>query len=562
MSADSLPSFLVGGAAAALLSVLMPHPARKQPIPQPTPPTPPLNIGILASACYFPSTHITQSALETHNNIPAGKYTLGLGQESMSITGDVEDVNSIALTAVSMLLDQYNIDPMTVGRLEVGTETLIDKSKSTKTVLMSLFPGNSNIEGVTTVNACYGGTAALLNAFLWCESSGWDGRFAIVVACDIANYAPGPARPTSGVGAVAFLVGRDAPLSFTPKLRATHAANTWDFYKPDHRVEHPVVDGALSQTCYYQALEGCYTLYCDKQDVVSSGANPGDSVLTPFTACTPKFFVFHAPYNKLVQKSYARLYFIDARRRFAKTGTVDPRDKRLAAWIDVPIESTYTDRGLDAVLKDLSKAKYEEQLKASNYASRLIGNTYAASVFVGLCSLIDADVLSPGDNVTVFSYGSGSMATMYNLTVTPTNSPFTLARQSANLNLRERLASRELVAPDELDYALNCRARCHGSVAPYSPCYPTERLFKGTYYLAGIDEKWRRTYARVVDTHPGGGRLVPPICLRHETNEQHGVPVQGRLSALARKDSSIDVKISSVITGVAVGLPGDGKPPC
>jgi hydroxymethylglutaryl-CoA synthase len=130
-----------------------------------------------------------------------------------------------------------------VGRLEVGTETLVDKSKSTKTVLMSLFPGNTDIEGATVVNACYGGTAALLNAFNWVESEGWDGRYAIVVAADIAAYAKGPARPTCGAGAVAVLVGRDAPLAFNPKERATHAAHVWDFFKPDHTVEYPTVDG-------------------------------------------------------------------------------------------------------------------------------------------------------------------------------------------------------------------------------------------------------------------------------------------------------------------------------
>lgn len=40
-----------------------------------------------------------------------------------------------------------NIHPSQIGRLEVGTETLVDKSKSTKTVLMSLFQGYHDIEG-------------------------------------------------------------------------------------------------------------------------------------------------------------------------------------------------------------------------------------------------------------------------------------------------------------------------------------------------------------------------------------------------------------------------------
>lgn len=144
---------------------------------------------------------------------------------------------------IKQLINRYDIDPMDVGRVEVGTETLVDKSKSTKTVLMDLFPGNSDIEGATIVNACYGGTAALLNAFAWVESRGWNGKYAIVVAADIAAYARGPARPTCGAGAVAMLVGRDAPLTFDPKLRATHASNVWDFYKPDHTVEYPTVDG-------------------------------------------------------------------------------------------------------------------------------------------------------------------------------------------------------------------------------------------------------------------------------------------------------------------------------
>ena len=61
--------------------------------------------------------------------------------------------------------------------MEVGTETIIDKSKSVKTALMSVLSecGNHDVEGVDTTNACYGGTAALLNAVNWIESSAWDG---------------------------------------------------------------------------------------------------------------------------------------------------------------------------------------------------------------------------------------------------------------------------------------------------------------------------------------------------------------------------------------------------
>lgn len=63
------------------------------------------------------------------------------------------------------------------------------------------------LQGVDNVNACYGGTAGLLNAVNWMESRAWDGRLAIVVASDEAVYAAGPARPSGGAGAVAMLVG-------------------------------------------------------------------------------------------------------------------------------------------------------------------------------------------------------------------------------------------------------------------------------------------------------------------------------------------------------------------
>ncbi len=64
------------------------------------------------------------------------------------------------------------------------------------------------VQGVDSLNACYGGTAALFNAVNWVESRAWDGRLAIVVATDIAMYAAGPARPSGGCGAIAMLIGR------------------------------------------------------------------------------------------------------------------------------------------------------------------------------------------------------------------------------------------------------------------------------------------------------------------------------------------------------------------
>ncbi|KAL7508844.1 hypothetical protein ACHAXN_005918 [Cyclotella atomus] len=551
-----------------------------------------LNIGILAIEVYTPRTYITQSSLEEHTSQPCGRYTLGLGQDAMAITGDAEDVNSMALTAVHSLLEKYNIDTKSVGRLEVGTETLVDKSKSTKTVLMDLFGDNTDVEGATVINACYGGTAALLNAFTWCESSAYDGRYAIVVAVDIAAYARGPARPTCGAGAVAVLVGRDAPLAFVdPRERATHACNVYDFFKPDHSVEYPVVDGGLSQVCYYRALEDCYDKFCDKMDRLENGDGEDDKW---FRAESADYFVFHAPYNKLVQKSFGRVHLVDARREYGRRLKRDEEEKKLdpplpqdvkpqgalaEEYLTMPIEDTYNDKALEAALKNISKESYAQRLTDSNAASKLVGNTYTASVFLGIASLIDGagkrGDLTPGKTVVVFSYGSGALATVYRLHVRePSGSEgrvFTLDEMVNNLSLGERLASREKVHPSELDLALETRARMHRSGAPYSPVYPTlGRMFPGTYFLNGIDSKWVRSYSRVPldsqPTPPGtAGMLAPPMVLRLAERDAVSTPVKGMLDVITRARTSsgtnldtftdAEHRVACVITGTSAGLP-------
>ena len=141
---------------------------------------------------------------------------------------------SISLTSLKNLMEKNHVHPSSIGRLEVGTETLLDKDKSLKTVLMSLFKesGNHDVEGVTSINACYGSTNAIFNTLNWIESSSWDGRLGIVISSDIAVYPKGNARATGGAGSIAILIGPNAPIVFDP-VRATFIDNVFDFYKPN-----------------------------------------------------------------------------------------------------------------------------------------------------------------------------------------------------------------------------------------------------------------------------------------------------------------------------------------
>lgn len=137
----------------------------------------PKDVGILALEVYFPAQYVDQTDLEKYDNVEAGRYTVGLGQTHMGFCSVQEDINSLCLTVVQQLMERTQLPWDSVGRLEVGTETIIDKSKAVKTVLMELFQdsGNTDIEGIDTTNACYGGTASLFNAANWMESSSWDG---------------------------------------------------------------------------------------------------------------------------------------------------------------------------------------------------------------------------------------------------------------------------------------------------------------------------------------------------------------------------------------------------
>ncbi|PIO62997.1 hydroxymethylglutaryl-CoA synthase [Teladorsagia circumcincta] len=225
------------------------------------------DVGIGAIEIYFPKNVVNQTDLEKFDGCSKGKYTVGLGQEQMGFCADNEDVVSISLTVTDALLRKYEIEPSSIGFLAVGTETLIDKSKSVKTELMKLFGDNHDIEGVDVKNACFGGTQAVFHAIDWVYANySMEKRNAIAVLADIAVYEPGPARSTGGAAAIAVLITPDAPIAFDRGLRATYMASSWDFYKPIGKTctEYPIVDGPVSLQSYMNALDSCYVRYKEK----------------------------------------------------------------------------------------------------------------------------------------------------------------------------------------------------------------------------------------------------------------------------------------------------------
>lgn len=130
-----------------------------------------------------------------------------------------------------------------MSSLEVGTETLLDKSKSTKSVLMQIFGENYDIEGVDTINSSYSGTNPLFNSVDRVEPSSWNECSAIVVA--------------------AMIIGPDSLIAFD-SVHGSHMEHSYDFYKPYFTSEYPVVDGHFYLTCFARALDQAYQTYIKK----------------------------------------------------------------------------------------------------------------------------------------------------------------------------------------------------------------------------------------------------------------------------------------------------------
>lgn len=435
---------------------------------------------------YFPKQFVSQSSLEVFNGVSAGKYTLGLGQEKMAFCTDREDIYSVCLSAVSRFMREYHIPYSYIGRVEVASETILDHSKSIKTHLMTLFEesGNSDVEGIDSMNACYAGTNALFNSHAWVESSAWDGRYALVVSADIAEYSEGIARPTGGCGAVVMIVGPNAPIVLEP-TRASHMENAWDFYKPHLTSPYPVVDGKFSNSCYLRSLDVCFSSYARKyaarEGQSFSVINDADRVL------------FHAPYNKLVQKSFGRLMYNES---LLHPGLDE--FKALEQFADVKTEDSYSSVPLEKAAVAASKQWYAEKVYPGISIPQLLGNMYTASLYAGLMSLISNEGAAlQGKRLLMFSYGSGLASTLFSMRVgagPQVAAALDMMAKTADMNAR--MDARVCVEPQVFNDWMKTRENLHTTEGAYTLTGVTDHteLFPGAFFLVERTADGKRRY--------------------------------------------------------------------
>ncbi|KAL7672256.1 hypothetical protein ACOME3_007147 [Neoechinorhynchus agilis] len=418
--------------------------------------TRPKNVGIVDFAFYLPRTYVDQGDLEQFDGVSAGKYTIGLEQSAMAVCADNEDACSMSLTVVEQLVSRVNEHPV-----------------------------NYYVEGIDCLNACYGGTAALFNCIDWIESSAWDGRFAIAVMTDVAIYANKAARPTGGAGAIALLIGPNAPLVIENEHRVTVARDVYDFYKPRMHVESPMVDGPLSIQCYFEALRLCYDRYRQKTGKSGSILDDHDRL------------IFHSPFCGLVRKAYSLLYLCDHPSEF--TQEQNP-------------ESFYADKTTQRKLAGQCKDRFEKQVAPSMLLAKQVGNAYTASTYLALVSCL-AEASKAKENkperILVYSYGSGYCSSMFSIRVNPDVSS-EIIMIKANESIKQWLDGRLRVTAKNYDKLMTLRAQWIKRYSLGIEHNGLASVFKDAFvecnvhYLDSIDERYRRSYVKKSESKING----------------------------------------------------------
>ncbi|KAI1699609.1 hydroxymethylglutaryl-CoA synthase 1 [Ditylenchus destructor] len=420
------------------------------------------DVGILGLEFYFPKSYVCQSDLELFDEVGPGKYTIGLGQSEMAFCKDNEDVCSMALTVTSALLKNYKINPNSIGFLEVGTETLVDKSKSVKTVLMDLFCENCDIEGADSKNACFGGTQALFHAVDWIYAN-FDTESSTTGNCRLLGY-----------------------------FRC-YAKHVYDFYKPvaGPSTEYPSVNGQKSLELYLTALDVTYALYQNKCQKLMGEERSVADFLAIF---------FHSPFTKLVHKAFARLTFTDFQQNKLLHTLLKTAD--LEHFKDCKLDETFSREFSTATVK-ASQPLIEEKLDRYLEFNRKLGNMYTPSVYAQLINFIQNHPKSEeldSQNILLFSYGSGCIASMFslrfNISIQSRRSAYSEMHNAAN-RAYTRLGERNKQTAEEFTAALKTREELISATGAVVPSSAADDLFPGTYYLTHIDALSRRYYDQV-----------------------------------------------------------------
>lgn len=357
--------------------------------------------------------------LAESRGIDPGKYKVGIGQEEMSFPAPDEDVVTMGAAAALPLLERNGTDG--IRTLLFATESGVDHSKAAGVFVHRLLGLAPQVRVVEFKQACYGGTAAVQAAIGIVSRS--PEEKVLVIASDVARYElNSPGEATQGAGAVAMLIAAGPGLVEIEPVSGVHTADVDDFWRPNDSTT-AVVDGRLSVTVYLEALMGAWHDLSDR----------GGPEITSIDR-----LLYHQPFTKMAVK---------AQRRLAQ---------RLGVQLD--------DRGLET----------------GSVYNRRLGNTYTASLYAGLVSLLHHEDDLAGRRVGLFSYGSGAVSELLTGVVQPGYvEPGAAGKIHAMLDARVPLQVEEY-------------CRLHATELPSDTDVDTPRVTRAPFRFAGIKNRARR----------------------------------------------------------------------
>ncbi len=323
-----------------------------------------MSVGIDAISFYSSHYFLDMRTLATARGVDPEKYSAGLGQERMAVLPPDEDVITMAATAASFAVSRYRKDEFDF--VIFTTESGVDQSKSGAIYVRSMLGLARETRVIEMKQACYSSTAALQLALPYVETH--PTRKVLIVASDVARYGLNTSgEPTQGCGAVAIVVSASPRLIEFDGISGCVTDDVMDFWRPNYMRE-ALVDGKYSSKLYLHALDETWEKYSKL-----SGRGLRDHAR----------FCYHLPFTRMAEKAHQRL-----------------------------CSAHYGN--------ELSKSQLEEQIGDSLRYNRVTGNSYSASLYVGLTSLLDNSKEDLGEKrIGLFSYGSGCSAEYFSGLVKP-----------------------------------------------------------------------------------------------------------------------------------------------
>ena len=384
-----------------------------------------INVGIDTLAIYTSRYALDLATLAVARGMNPEKYYVGLGQRMMSVPPPGEDIVTMAANAAHQAL--RDIDRHEIEMVLFATESSIDQSKAAGIFVHGLLELPTRCRVVELKQACYSGTAALQLALPFLREN--PDKKILLIASDIARYGLHTTGESSqGCGAVAMVLSaHPRVLAFEPHYGLV-TENVMDFWRPNY-LHEALVEGKYSSKLYLSILEKTW-----KQYQSLSGRGYLDH----------HYYCYHTPVPRLVEKAHHYLV-------------------KLSGYDHLPSE--VKDKQIDAALE---------------YA-RKIGNSYAASLYIGLTSLLDCTQESLANKrIGFYSYGSGCVAEYFSGVVQP--SYLDVLHTSYHEQL---LTERELLSYEDYEAFYTFHYQEDGSQQNI-PSYRT-----GLYRLAQLDQHKR-----------------------------------------------------------------------